>query len=215
MHNNSHHNNNSKIIQDANTLLFDKNIFYETYKDDIDYIDVLTYANVCELIKNGDAIDPVATIIDYMLTPNQLLHTIDDVDFPPELLSIFTRILKQQQLTIDLSILYDDALIVHEFQNSSMYILDQLAAKFELEGKKLFMLNGQYLNTIVTIGVLPQKQFYELIQHNSSQLSFNDYFTSHPLRKGKSELEKSVAAANKHNSELIIKLDEYDKSQQL
>ncbi len=201
-----------KIIDDARTLIFNTHDFYQKYKNDVDYIDILTYAKICEKIDTAWVLDPVRIIFEYMLLPNHHIYSIEHILIDSALKETFTQILEQHQLTFDLSILDDEILREQDFDDLSAYLYDQLAEKFNDSEYKLFVLNGEFLNSTNFIAVLPFEQYHALLQFSSSQLHFKDYFTSQPLRRGEAALLESIADENKHNLELLAKLDAFDRS---
>ncbi len=202
--------NDTKIIQDTKMLLLSPEKFHKHYQDEVDYIDIVTYAGICERLEQGEIIDPTSVVLDFMLLPNKILYSFSNIVFPSELEEIFTRICIDRNITIDLSLLSNKTLTEHNFQDSGGYYIDLIAEQFELTGNKLFCVNGRNIGPIELIGLLPTEKYHELIKHNSTELNFEDYFTEHPLRKGISILDQSLVSANQHNSDLLKKLDEYD-----
>lgn len=199
------------IIDEAKALIFDTNAFYEKHKNDVDYIDIMTYAKICKKIDTGWVLDPVHIIFEYMLLPNQYIYSIEHILINSALKETFVEILEQHQLYFDLSLIDNDLLRELDFDELMAYLYDQLAEKFNDSGYKLFALNGEFFRTTNFIGVLPAEQYHLLSQFSSSQLHVKDYFTAHPLRKGKAALLDSIADENKHNIELLAKLDAFDR----
>ncbi len=205
--------NNIKIVEDTTTLLFAPEEFYEQYKHEFDYIDIVTYADICSRVKHGEVIDPVSAIIYFMLLPGLALYSLSEAVFPSELKAIFSTLCSDRKISIDLSMLTDESLTEHAYHDSAGYFIDQLAEQFELIDYKLFCLKGRDIESTELIGILPAQDYQNLIKHNTAELHFDDYFTEYPLRKGITALQQTLTDANLYNHDLLKKLDEYDRNQ--
>lgn len=195
--------NNKKIIQDAHDLLFNTNRFYENYKHEHDYVDVLTFSNICKEIFDKNYFNPLDVIIEYMLIPDKYLFFIGEVYYAHELKPIFEGIKQQLNIEIDLSILDDGELLESEYQNSVNYLLDILARNLENTGNRLFSFAGK------SLGLLPSNEYISLARYSSKEIDIRDYFTLHPMRKGLTALKDSIQDDIKMNKDLIAQIENH------